>query len=296
MLSAAIIISGEVEERLFDPLHSIEGAEWHGIFYSGNKIPRQLNQALIFSSPDIMPMICDLLVVLDPEYCKFDYLASAIRNGCHLFLSDKLSLNTEQRKQLIHLAKEGGTYIQIQNDFLFQPFHKKIITRNSRTCYIEARQSVPFEPGRIQEMLLNNLLLILKATGAPIHRVDVFCGTAPSKRPDILNIHINFINGSTASLTITFAGDQRVHVLSIYHDGGVTTFDFIQNSVMEYPEKLTNTTVLGASLASLRDQINDFIINIEKKSNPVFSLNDEIEVFLLMEKIKEKFDLYSVAL
>jgi len=296
MLSAAIIISGEAEKRLFDSLHSIEGAEWNGIFYSENRIPRQLNQALIFSSPDIMPMICDLLVVLDPEYCKFDYLASAIRNGCHLFLSDKLRLNTEERKQLIHLAKEGGTYIQIQNDFLFQPFHKKIIPRNNGTCYIEARQSMPFEPGRIQEMLLNNLLLILKATGAPIHRVDVFCGTAPSKRPDILNIHINFINGSTASLTVTFTENQRVHTLSIYHDCGVTTFDFIRNSMIENPEISTNKTVLETSPASLPDQINDFIINIEKKSKPVFSLNDEIEVFLLMEKIREKFDLHSVTL
>lgn len=296
MLCAAIIISGEAEKQLFDSLHTIEEVEWNGIFYSENNIPKQLDRAIIFSSPEIMPMICELLVVLDPEYCKFDYLSSAIRNGCHLFLSDKLRLNTEERKQLIHLAKEGGTYIQIQNDFLFQPFHKKIITRNNRTCYIEARQSAPSEPGRLQEMLLNNLLLILKAIGVPIHRVDVFCGTAPSRRPDILNIHINFINGSTASLTVTFTGNQRVHMLSIYHDGAVSTFDFIQNSISEYPEKSRNNVVLETSSSSLSDQINDFVKNIGIKSNPVFSLNDEIEVYLLMEKIREKFDLHSVTL
>jgi len=296
MLSAAIIISGKTEKQLFDSLHSIDGVEWNGIFYSENKIPKQLNKALIFSSPDIMPMICELLIVLDPEYCKFDYLSSAIRNGCHLFLCDKLRLNTEERKQLIYLAKEGGTSIQIQNDFLFQPFHKKIITRNNGTCYIEARQSATSEPGRLQEMLLNNLLLILKATGVPIHRVNVFCGTVPSRRPDILNIHINFINGSTASLTVTFTERQKVHMLNIYHDGGVSTFDFTQNSISEYPEKSTNAMVLETSPASLPEQINDFIKNIEGKSNPVYSLNDEIEVFLLMEKIREKFDLHSVTL
>jgi hypothetical protein len=143
---------------------------------------------------------------------------------------------------------------------------------------------------------LNNLLLILKATGVPIHRVDVFCGTIPSMRPDILNIHINFINGSTASLTITFTENRRIHMLQIYHDGGVSTFDFTQNSSREYPGKSTNTIVLESTPASLADQINDFVKNIKQKANPVFSLNDEIEVFQLMEKIREKFDLHSVAL
>ena len=296
MLSAAIIISGEAEKQLFDSLNTIGGVEWHGIFCSKNIITRQLDQALIFSSPDIMPMICEVLVVLDPEYCRFDYLSSAIRNGCHLFLCDKLRLNTLERKQLIYLAKEGGTYIQIQNDFLFQPLHKKIITRNTGTCYIEARQSAPSEPGRLQEMILNNLLLILKATGVPIHRFDVFCGTAQPSRPDIINIHINFINGSKASLTLLFSDCQRTHVLSIYHNGKVSTFDFVQDNMSERRERLTKTPDLNPSPTLLRDQINDFIKNIVDKINPVFSLHDEIEVFLLMEKIREKFDLHSVAL
>lgn len=296
MLSSAVIISGKAENQLFNSLHKIEGVDWNGIFCTENQITKQLDNALIFSSPDIIPMICQLLVVLDPEYCKFDYLSSAIRNGCHLFLSDKLKLNTEECKKLIHLAKEGGTYIQVQNDFLFQPFHKKIITRNAGTCYIEAQQSTPFEPGRLEEMILNNLLLILKATGVPIHRVDVFCGTAPSKRPDILNIHINFTNGSTASLTVIFTEDQRIHKLNIYHDGGLSTFDFTQNSDNDHRGKPSAKSVLEASSTSLTDQINNFVKNIGNRSNPVFSLNDEMEVFLLMEKIREKFDLHSVAL
>jgi hypothetical protein len=296
MISAAILISEETEKLLFDSLHKIKGVEWNGIFCPENRISKQLDKALIFSSPDIMPMICDLLVVLDAEYCKFDYLSSAVRNGCHLFLSNKLNLKTEERKQLIHLAKEGGTYIQVQNDFLFQPLHKKIITRSNGTCYVEARQSAPSEPGKLQEMLLNNLLLILKATGASIHRVDVFCGTAPLKRPDILNIHLNFINGSKASLTVTFTGDTNVHLMHIYHDGGVSTFDFAQNNPNETSDRSANKIVIENSADSLPDQINAFIKNINEKSNPVYSLNDELEVFLLMEKIKEKFDLHSVAL
>jgi hypothetical protein len=289
MLSASIIASGETDKSFFDSLNTIEGVEWNGIYSRENKIPEQLDQALIFSSPEIITMISEVVIVLDPEYCNFNYLSESIRKGCHLFLTNNLSLNTEERKQLIQLAKEGGTYIQIKNDFLFQPFHKKIITQNYGTSYLEIRQSAQSEPDSLKEILLNNLLLILKAIRTPIHRVNVFCGTAPSLRPDILNIHLNFTNGSTASLTVTFNGNQKVHKLYIYHNGEVSYFDFIQNMINEFPDKSAKTNTLA-------DQINEFIKNITEKSNPVYSLNDEIEVFLLLEKIKAKFEMHSVAI
>jgi len=43
----------------------------------------------------------------------------------------------------------------------------------------------------------------------------------------------------------------------------------------------------------LQEQITDFIKNIAEKNNPGFSLDDEIQVFLLIEKIKEKIEINS---
>ena len=100
MLSAAIILPGDAEMLPFNSLHSIEGVEWDGIFYSGFKEHNAYDRALYFQSPEIIPSICDLLIVVDPYFCTFDYLSFAIRNGCHLFLSDKLRLTTEERKPI----------------------------------------------------------------------------------------------------------------------------------------------------------------------------------------------------
>ena len=293
MLSAAIILPGEAEMLPIESLRAIEGVEWDGIFYSGKKIHRNFDRALIFSSPEIIPLICDLLIVLDPHYCNLDYLAFAIRNGCHLFLSDKLILTTDERKQLIHLASEGGTYIQIQNDFLFHPFQEKIRSQTNRTCFIEAAQSVPAKADRLKELLLNNLLMILRAAGSPIHKLNVFCGTVPSRQPDVLNVHINFKNGSVATLTLKFVDQPEVHILSIHDRGQVTTFDFLKNKTSHYPEKVSNKVESKTSPDPLQEQITDFIKNIAEKNNPGFSLDDEIQVFLLIEKIKEKIEINS---
>ena len=293
MLSTAIILPGEAEMLPFNSLRSIEGVEWDGIFYSGKKTQPIFDRALIFSSPEIIPLICDLLIVADPHFCTFDYLSFAIRNGCHLFLSDKLRLTTDERKQLIQLANEGGTYIQIQNDFLFHPFQEKIRNHTNRTCFIEASQSAPAKPDRLNEFLLNNLLMILRVAGSPIHKINVFCGTIPSRQPDVLNIHVNFKNGSVATLTLKFTEQKEMHFLSIHAGGKVTTFDFEQNIISYYPTKELNGMLPKTSPDPLQEQITDFIKNIAEKNNPGFSLDDEIQVFLLMEKIREKIEINS---
>jgi len=293
MLSAAIILPGEAEMLPFDSLHAIEGVEWDGIFYSGKKIHHAFDRALIFTSPEIIPLICDLLIVIDPNFCTSEYLSFAIRNGCHLFLSDKLKLTSNERKQLIHLATEGGTYIQIQNDFLFHPFQEKIRSQSNRTCFIEAAQTAPTKPDRLNELLLNNLLMILRAAGSPVHKLNVFCGTVPSRQPDVLNIHINFKNGSVATLTLKFSEQHESHILSVHARGEVTTFDFLTNKTSHHPFSGLKKVISKASPDPLQEQITDFVKNIAEKNNPGFSLDDEIQVFSLMEKIKEKIEISS---
>ena len=73
MLSAAIILPGDAEMLPFNSLRSIEGVEWDGIFYSGKKKHLIFDRALIFSSPEIIPLICELLIIIDPNFCTFDY-------------------------------------------------------------------------------------------------------------------------------------------------------------------------------------------------------------------------------
>lgn len=293
MLSAAIILPDEAEMPSVNSLLSIKGIEWSGIFHSGKKKNHSFNHSFIFSTIEIIPLINDLLIIADPNLCTFEYLSFAIRNGCHLFLPDKLLLTTHERKQLNHLADEGGTFIQIQNDFLFHPFQEKISSQSHRICFIEVSQSAPGRNDQLNEMLLNNLLMILRAAGSPVRKLNVFAGTQTSREPDVLNIHLNFKNGSVATLTLRFIGHQKVHVLSVHSGGEVTNFDFLQNKISHFPDKKSNGAIAKTSQEPFPEQIIDFIKNISEKNNPVFSLNDEIQVFLLMEKIKEKISMNS---
>ena len=290
MLSTAIILPGETEMFPIDTFRSIDGVEWDAIFYSGKRVTSTFDRAQIYSSPEIIPLLCDLLIIGDPKFCTFDYLSFAIRSGCHLFLTDKLSLSAEEQKQLVHLANEGGTSIRIQNDLLSHPFLEQIGNQTHQTAFIEVSQTAPGKYDRMNELLYNNLLVILRAAGSIVHKVDVFCGTGPSMVPEVINIHINFKNGSVATLTLKFIVKEPVHYLSIHSGGKITTFDFVKNAINSWPSDQPVNSMMERSENPLRGQIVDFIRTLEVKQNQGLCLNDELTVFLLMEKIRKKIE------
>lgn len=285
MLSAAIIIPEETDKNLIDSLQRIDGIEWNG-FSSAKSINGNLENAIIFSAADILPLVSDLLIVLDPAYCTFEYLSDAIRHGCHLFLPEQFNLTIEDRKKLIYLSKEGNTLIQVKNDFIFQPLNKKILSTDNGTCFIEVHQSTIWKKGKLREKILNNLLLIILSCGA-FHKMNVFCGRGKQEHPDVINIHINFMNGSTASFTMEFSEQQDIHQMKIFNKNGLDTFDFIKSKDNCYVSQENNRNDYF-----LAEQIDSFIRNIQGSINPLFGLTEELEVHLLMEKIKEKFDLH----
>lgn len=287
MLGAGIIIPEKINSKFIHSLQQIGGVEWNGFYSSGEGNGVKLGNALLFSSADFLPLLSELLIVLDPEYCRFDYLSNAIRNGCHLFLAERLNLNYEERKELIRLAKEGDTYIQIKNDFLFQPTHTNIITGKNATCYIELCHSEPLSEGKLRERLINNLSLIQMAAGVPVHRFEVFCAPAPIGPSDIINIHIKFINGTIASVTLTFMEELKTHILKVYSGKGLDIIDlFTSNNNKNTNEDIENDLMI--------EQLNSFVRSIKEKSGPLFNLTDETEIYLFVKKIKEKININSV--
>ena len=293
MLSTAIILPGNTEMFTFDSLRAIQGVEWDGIFFSGKRQHPSFDRSLIYSSPEIIPLICDLLIVVDPQFCTLEYLSFAIRNGCHLFLSDKLILTDDELKQLVHLAEEGNTYIRIQNDFLFHPFHKKIKVESNDAAFIEVCQTSPSKKERINKLLNDNLLMILRAAGSSVQKAEVFYGLLPPQESDI-DVHLNFKNGSVATLRMVFSEQEETHFLSIHTRDEVTIFDFVQNKIRYLPDNSSGKIEMEITMNPLVEQISEFICNIRERKSPGFSLEYEITVLLLMEKIRKKIEYQSI--
>lgn len=287
MLQGAILISGEPDNKLIASLQSIRGVKWQPVF-----APEEDSEDLL--QGECIPENCNLVTVLDYAHTSFDSLSGLVRRGCHLFLTEKQRMTSDERRRLIHLAEEGNTLIQFRNDLLFHPSFASANKYRPEINLIVLQQVEPGNYGMLQEMLYSNLLLTLKITNAEPSRVNVCSIPSANGNAGVVQLHLHFNNGSAASLTLSFTGREKEHLLSIHTSTGKRTYNFADDT--RYTTGLT-TGVEGVEQTDnqlLFRQINHFAESILKKSCQRNVLSAETKTFNLIERINQKLELDTV--
>ncbi len=284
MLHGVILYSDRLTDTFTANLHTISHVKWVSILSSVN-----LHESDDFI--DFLPDHCNLVIILDPACTSFRYLSGLVRKGCHLFLPEQQKMTLGERLQLIQLAEEGNTFIQIRNDLLFHSSLSVTGIKGSESKLVEIHHSEPGRFNYLQEMLYTNLLMTLKILDSEPARISVCSIPGSEYQPDVVNLHMNFHNGSAASLTLSFTGEQKVHQLSVHSAGGVLNYNFRKNG---YNSSRTNPAI--KELTSNHDevlfkQIVGFSDCVAKKNFQKFGLSDESRTFHLMEKINRKLEL-----
>ena len=286
MLHGAILYPCEPDETFIASLHAIRRVKWDAVIHTANRKSQSIPD-------DILPGHCNMVTILDPECTSFGFLAGLVRKGCHLFLTEKQKMTSDERMNLIRLAEEGNTFIQIRNDLLFHPSFLADERNGAESKFIEIHHVAPGRPGTLQEMLYSNLLMILRIVDSEPSGISVCSIPNSGYQPDVVNLHLNFNNGSAASLTLSFTGDKKEHLLSIHSAREVMNYNFKENNLFppSFNPGFESTLLFSNDL--LFEQIAYFAECILRKDQR-FGLNDEAKTFRLIEKINQKLEFSSV--
>lgn len=281
MLQGSIIYPGEADTFISSSLLSIRGVKWETAAFYGEKI--NAGDPLV-----LVPPKCNLVAVLNPEYTTFAFLSELVRRGCHLFLTEKQKMTADERSKLIHLAEEGNTLIQVRNDLLFHPSFVAGNNIRHETKLVVLQHIAPQRHFMLQEMLYCNLLMTLKIIDSEPSRINVCSIPSTGEAADIVNLHLNFNNGSAASLTFSFTGRQKEHLVSIHSAQGTISYNFEDKN--HYPpsfiQQFEKKSIPDNWL--LFKQIVYFTDSIVKKGNQRNVLSDEAKTFMLIERINQK--------
>lgn len=242
---------------------------------------------------ELVPLHCNLVVVLDPDFTGYHPLSGLVRRGCHLFVTEKLKMSADERMKLIQLAEEGNTYIQVRNDLLFHPSLSDNGHQAPGSKLVEIHQVAPGKSGSLQEMLYSNLLMTLRIIHSEPSRISVCAIPHSGYQPDVVNLHLNFHNGSAASLTLSFTGEKKEHRLSVHASSRVTNYHFGENEHADHSARKGPVPHLPENLL-LVQQIAYFAGCIAQKGCERFGLRDEATTFRLLEKINQKLEFSTV--
>jgi hypothetical protein len=287
MLHGVIIYPGEPDDVFIASLYTIRRVKWEVVFTT-------LEGQNDGVQDEVLSLHSNLVIVMDANFTTYDYLSDLVRRGCHLFLTERQGLTFDERVKLIKLAEEGNTFIQIRNDLLFHPSLSTLGKGGSESKLIEIHHVAPGKTGSIQELMYSNLLMILRLIDSEPSRISVCSIPNSGYQPDVVNLHLDFHNGSAASLTLSFTGDKKEHRLSVHSADGVNTYNFKENE--HFPTSCSQifegTQIFSDDL--LFRQIANFADSILKKTCRNFGLSEETRTFLLIDKINRKLEFSSV--
>jgi hypothetical protein len=287
MLHGVILYPGEPDDAFIASLYTIRRVKWEAVVTTKDGQNCGMEEK-------ICSLHSNLVIILDPAFTNYSFLSGLVRKGCHLFLTEKQALTFDERVKLIRLAEEGNTFIQIRNDLLFHPSFSDGSKGGSESKLIEIHHVVPGKPGTIQEIMYSNLLMVLRMIDSEPSRISVCSIPNSGYLPDVVNLHLDFHNGSAASLTLSFTGEKKEHLLSVHSANGVMTYNFKEDE--QYPSAfspiLESNQIFSNDL--LFRQITNFADSILRKSCQNFGLIEEARTYLLIEKINRKLEFSSV--
>lgn len=285
-----IFLSPEIPDDAFiTSLHTMRNVKWEVVLSEDIRN--------FFGMPELLfPPNCNLFCIVDPGFTSYAFLSGLVRKGCHLFLPEIQMMTSGERLNLMRLAEEGNTSIQIRNDFLFHPAFLSERNSESRSKLIEIHQVAPDKSESIQELLYYNVLMILRIADSEPSRISVCSIPSASLRPDVVNIHLNFHNGSAASLTLSFKGKKKEHLLSVHDSSGVKNINLSENNHPDFSHSEGMSMEEISENQVLLRQISLFADSMFKMGFERIELIKEESTFRLVEKINQKLEFSSVLL
>jgi len=295
MLNTSLILPKGFDCKCLKIVTAIKGIRWNSI-YTPDHYPNNCKYLGIPATqvPEMLPYNNDLLLVFDKSFCNYNFLSESVRNGCHLFIQDTSLLSFSDKKELSVLSSEGGTAIQVRNDFLYQPLVKRSGPLLGDSKFTDIRQFSCNSDSSINNLLYNNLSLIKKYIEFPVSKIDVAGVTGISDNVNALNLRIEFTNGSVAILTVSPECSFAQHSITLFVNDRIITADFIsQRLILKENRKECISEIKPEKCLEM--QINKLTSNIASRSEVSFSIENDLEVHQLMQKTFDKLKLKSIA-
>jgi hypothetical protein len=176
-----------------------------------------------FSSPEELISVSEVIIISDRPGDFENIIHKVLKNSKHLLIFPDTSLSYNQLETFIKLAEEAGVFLFLFNEDIKTRLPEIIKKYFGRPEFIDIYrsidQSVLTSQRSIFETFYKELFLVMKLN--PLNPRKYLTTTIPyfSPEPNLLNIRIEFENGTSANVTINkFAGKNERRVEIFRHD------------------------------------------------------------------------------
>ena len=271
MIKLGIFGDQTTNTELLHQLKMMPDVEVAGVFFSGNAvIPDGFAELL---SPTVLMDISDAILILSDISISNDLVRLILRKSKHVYLKTMPNFHISEIKELIDLEKEAGIVTFIYNPFNYIPYLDPFINKYEKPLLINLRTGFEGEIIKPSHEMLLLVTALNRVVQSNYKKIDVF-GQNPSGENLVLNLRVEYNNGSVINLTIS--QERLPGHCEIFDQKGNHNFEFKTPLYISYHYLNQEFTA-----------INNFVRHIKNKDKKANTFDNLLNGVQIVHEIRE---------
>jgi hypothetical protein len=222
----------------------------------------------------------DVLLIDNSTLSPFKMLSDIIKKSKHIFTVEYLNITIDECSQLVKLANESGSVVQISNPYYFSPVVQWMNSNVSMPVFLDIIDFA--SEGEREEKLFPIILMLVGLTGISPKKVGAVTFNSAPNKSDFTNVRLEF--GDASVVNISFGNIESLEEFKIR---GYAKNQFI---AINFSRKIYNCNNTPIDLTDYMNvnEFDWFTDSIGKKNKKKSSIEDYLIALHLTQKINKK--------
>ena len=172
----------------------------------------------------------DAVTIVVPTPAHYAVAKAALEAGKHVFIEKPITATLEQAEELLHVARQNGSIVQIGHVERFNRAVRAALPYVSRPRFIESERLALFslrgsDVAVVLDLMIHDIDLVLTLVGDTADDISAVGVPVLTPMIDIANARVTFTSGAVANITSSRISRDRVRKIRIFQESGYMSLD-----------------------------------------------------------------------
>ena len=222
----------------------------------------------------------DVVIMDNSSLMPFKILAEIVKKSKHVFLAGYLNLTIDECTQIVKLANESGSVVQVSNPFFFTPEIQWLNNNVSSPIYLDILDFTNIN--NHDNLLYPIILMLIELTGISPKKVGAVTFNSNPNKSDFTNVRLEFGDASVVNISFGSMESLEEFKIRVYSRNQFINLNFTRNT------SICNNNPIDMSAYSNISESNYFVDTIQNKAKKKSCIEDYLIAMSLVQKINKK--------
>lgn len=222
----------------------------------------------------------DVLIVDNSSLQPFKLMSDMVRKSKHVFTAGYLNFTIDECSQLVKLANESGSIVQVSNPYFFNPAIQWLSDNISSPVFLDITEFTGNYTG--ENLLYPLVLMLMDITGISPKKVGAVTFNSSPNKSDFTNVRLEFGDASVVNFSYGTMQSLDEFKIRVYAKNNFINLNLTRNHYICNNEEIDISSYTKAS--EIEHFVGTILHTVRKKS----TLEDYLIAMNLVQKINRK--------